>query len=331
MKRLRLLILFSVAILAIGITTYLASAREVHPGHASGSPALDGPLSNATASFGGGKLLFFSRRGGQAQIRAMNADGSNERQITCNNDGEVVAATWSPDGQSIIFYSGFLNNIQKLYLIGANEESCGPGTLLTEGRFADWSPVGQKIAFDRGSLGVRDIYVIYRDGAVVNVTNNPGNRNTRPSWSPDGKRIAFAHGPGVFEGPNLDIFVMNEDGSLPWNQLTFGAQGNNGPRFSPDGRKIAFQSARDGNIEIYVMNADGAEQTRLTNYPGADQFPNWSPDGQKIVFQRQVFDLEHPGGINQLFIMNADGSDQTQITFPPATNAFPAWGPGHVR
>ena len=88
MKRLRLLILFFVAILAIGITTYLASAREVHPGHASGSPALDGPLSNATASFGGGKLLFRSREDGKAQIWAMNADGSDKRQITCNNDGE---------------------------------------------------------------------------------------------------------------------------------------------------------------------------------------------------------------------------------------------------
>jgi Tol biopolymer transport system component len=79
------------------------------------------------------------------------------------------------------------------------------------------------------------------------------------------------------------------------------------------------------------MNADGTEQTRLTNYPGADAFPNWSPDGQKIVFHRQVFDLEHPGGANQLFIMNADGSDQTQITFPPTTNMFPAWGPGQTR
>src|SRR5262245_55867878 len=53
MKRLRLLILFSAAILAIGITTYLTSAREGHPGHVSGSTALDGPLSNATVSFGG--------------------------------------------------------------------------------------------------------------------------------------------------------------------------------------------------------------------------------------------------------------------------------------
>ena len=278
-----------------------------------------------------GKLLFRSREDGQAQIWTMNANGSDKRRITCNIDGDVQAATWSPNGQWIIFYSQFPNNTQKLCLIGANEESCGPGTLLTEGGFADWSPVGQKIAFDRGSLGVRDIYVMYRDGTVVNVTNDPGERNTRPSWSPDGKRIAFAHGPGVADGPNLDIFVMNEDGSLPWNQLTFDALGNNGPRFSPDGRKIAFQSARDGNTEIYVMNADGTEQTRLTNYPGSDAFPNWAPDGQKIIFHRQVFDLEHPGGVNQLFIMNADGSDQTQITFPPTTNMFPAWGPGHVR
>src|SRR5262245_8662227 len=195
MKHLRLLILFSVAILAIGITTYLALAREVHPGHASGNTALDGPLSNATVSFGGGKFLFRSRGDGQAQIWTMNADGSDKRQITCNNDGNVQDAIWSPDGQLIIFTRAFPNNIQQLFLIGANEESCGPGMLLTAGRFPDWSPVGQKIAFDRGSLGVRDIYVMYRDGTVGNVTNDPGGRNIRPSWAPDGQKIAFAHGP----------------------------------------------------------------------------------------------------------------------------------------
>jgi TolB protein len=77
---------------------------------------------------------------------------------------------------------------------------------------------------------------------------------------------------------------------------------------------------------IYVMNADGTDQTRLTDDIGGGIVgqPSWSPNGQKIVFSSN----STADGSVQLFIMNADGTDQTQITFPPTTNAFPAWGTG---
>jgi len=65
-----------------------------------------------------------------------------------------------------------------------------------------------------------------------------------------------------------------------------GAVQNSDPAWSPDGSKIAFMSDRDGgDIEIYVMNADGSHQTRLTNSPGRDAHPSWSPDGKNIYFQ----------------------------------------------
>ena len=56
------------------------------------------------------------------------------------------------------------------------------------------------------------------------------------------------------------------------------------PAWSPDGRRIAFVSNRDGNDEIYVMNADGTAVTRLTMNPGEDGGPIWSPDGKQILF-----------------------------------------------
>ena len=56
------------------------------------------------------------------------------------------------------------------------------------------------------------------------------------------------------------------------------------PAWSPDGRKLAFVSGRDGNAEIYVMNADGSEQENLTRQPANDSHPSWSPDGRKIAF-----------------------------------------------
>ena len=84
---------------------------------------------------------------------------------------------------------------------------------------------------------------------------------------------------------------------------------------------IAFQSNRDGNVEIYVMNADGSGLTRLTNSPGADAVPNWSPDGRKLVFQS-----ERDGNI-ELYTMNADGTGQTRLTTHPGRDLDPAWSP----
>ncbi|MBA2334463.1 MAG: PD40 domain-containing protein [Blastocatellia bacterium] len=73
--------------------------------------------------------------------------------------------------------------------------------------------------------------------------------------------------------------------------------------------KIAFTSDRDGNREIYVMNNDGTGQVRLTNNPGADNFPAFSPDGRRIAFVSQ-----NASGAFAIKIMNADGTNQTEIT-----------------
>ncbi len=74
------------------------------------------------------------------------------------------------------------------------------------------------------------------------------------------------------------------------------------PTYSPDDIKIAFQSTRDGNDEIYIMNTDGSGQTNLTNNPAIDNLPTYSPDGIKIAFQSTR------DGNDEIYIMNTDGS-----------------------
>ena len=93
------------------------------------------------------------------------------------------------------------------------------------------------------------------------------------------------------------------------------------PAWSPDGRKLAFVSQRDGNAEIYVMNADGSAQENLTRQPANDSHPSWSRDGGKLVF------VSRRDGNSEIYVMNADGSGLRNVTRTPWDDLDPAWSP----
>ena len=89
--------------------------------------------------------------------------------------------------------------------------------------------------------------------------------------------------------------------------------------------KIGFVSSRDGNPELYVMNADGSNQTRLTYDPAEDAGPTWSPDGSKIAF------MASRDGNPELYVMDADGSNQTRLTHSAGHEIMPDWSPDGSR
>ena len=146
------------------------------------------------------------------------------------------------------------------------------------------------------------------------------------AWSWDEQKIVFSGSlcSGCTVWAARQIYVMNRDGT-DLTQLTFDDDPNvsNGyPRWSPDNTRIVYDSSRTGDVEVWIINADGTGNTNLTNSPGTDDWlPSFSPDGRLIVFEAMA-----PGDQEQeLFVMDSDGGNRRQITFNETIDSSVSW------
>jgi TolB protein len=193
----------------------------------------------------------------------------------------------------------------------------------TDDRSPAWSPDGKEIAFSgEGDQDARDIGVInVQSRALRNLTKGTG-VNYDPAWSPDGQQIVFASertddSTGEYDD-HYEIYMRHRNAEVA--KLTHNDSDDLEPVWSPDGTMIAFISKRDGNWEIYAMNADGSAQRNLSDNPADDKQPAWSPDGRKIAFVSDRTD-----GLDELYVMNPDGTGVRRLTSVPTGKSRPAW------
>src|SRR5918999_5992220 len=292
-----------------------------------------------------GKIVYsgFDPETNRTQIYTMNPDGTGVTNITQAHTDPNWAPRipygegpeWSPDGTKISASGSSLSggsccsrNVYVMNADGTNVQRLTNTPSTTEGEDYEptWAPDGSWLAFtstrgdDDGNADTtdfssdREIYRMDADGTDEKQLTATSSRFTdeQPSISPDGTKIAFASNrhwdtSGVDQ---LDIYVMNADGTGEPRRLTFDAaptypletQSQN-PAWSPDGTRIAYESTRgfEGKGEIFVRNADGSgEAINVSNHPDWDTDPAWSPDGTKITFtseragQRDIWAVDAP-------------------------------------
>lgn len=176
---------------------------------------------------------------------------------------------------------------------------------------------GTQLAAVKKTKTGREIYAMDMDGKNRRKVTQNGSINLLPSWSRSGREILFTS--YIRHNPNL-YSVASAGGGTP--KLLSGERGlNTGGAMSPDGAKIALTLSRDGNSEIYVMNADGTGLKRLTNEWAIDSSPTWSPDSKQIAFVSARWGDPH------IFLMNADGSGVKRLTERGTYNQTPDWSP----
>jgi len=180
------------------------------------------------------------------------------------------------------------------------------------------------VAFHSNSVGNTEVYVMDPDGTEQTRLTFDPRTNQQPDISPNGKQIVYCGNPITAANPegDLEIMIMDADGNN-LRQLTFNGVGINDcwPRWSPNGKQIAFHSNVNGNFEIYLIAADGTGLTRVTEYPGVDQFPEWSPNGKQLAIARD----------GDIYLIDIDGTALVQLTDHAALDQMASWSPNGKR
>lgn len=278
------------------------------------------------------KIVMTSNRKGlkAKEIFTMNWDGSDLKQISYHKSSALSPA-WSPGGNQIA-YSAFTVDPRRgtrnvnLYVYDFRTRQ---RTIISSRRGinsgAVFFPNGRSLLMTLSATGTPDIYKIGLNGRTQGrVTSGPfRSMNVEPAVSPDGKMMAFSSD----RSGRPMIYTMSLDPPRPSQRITIAGRYNAAPMFSPNGKKIAFAGWDKGHFDLFIMNVDGTNMQRLTQYRkpngkwSSNEYPSFSPDGRYIVFQ------SNRNGYYQIFMTDTKGSFITPITVDKYNYFQPRWSP----
>ena len=328
----------------------LAEAELIREAPAAGQVTTSQPRSNGRLAWA--QLVPLTGFG----IFTGRPDGTEVRQLTFPETGGFndEQPSWSPDGSSLLFNRSFdrTDVVSRIYRIRAD------GSGLTEiggctgdcvgNFFSTYSPDGSKIAFIKGTgrvkpdgnIEVAGVWVMNSDGTnPIQMTQQrlpTTSEDRRPSWSPDGKTLAFTRENVSAEPTHTQaIFLLRIEG-LKLQQLTPWNLDADFASWSPDGARILVSAhsgtGRPGKHELYMVHPDGSGLQKIAPRglgepnPRVAEAGKFSPDGRKIVFQHAPDRAAGDEMCCELYEMNTDGSGLVQLSHVDVAVYDPAWG-----
>ena len=239
------------------------------------------PIADIEPSFGasfssdGRTLVSPDCRSDPCRLALMDPDGGHLRYVP-HAPPAAFDPAFSPDGRWLVFDDGqqALSNGQQPHLYRMRIDGSGLRR-IGNGREPEFSPRAGRIAYwSDPPAGGRDVWSARPDGSDARALTDDAAGEVNPSYSPDGRLIAFA-GLGIVSWDQ--IYVMRSDGTHV-RRLTNDHAHDNRPVFSPDGRKIAFVAdGQHTHTDIYVMDRDGTHRRKLTSGPAYEYLLDWQP------------------------------------------------------
>lgn len=261
----------------------------------------------------------------------------NKLPVRPTSGGDVLYSEWRDSGASYILVGSSQELADgrheirfELFSTDRQVRLLGEKLTITTDKWRDGAhfisdKIFEKITGIRGAFSTRILYVNQypQDGKRryrLELADADGHRPVSildssepilsPSWSPDGRDIAYVS----FESRRPAIYIQTI--ATRERKLLASFTGLNGaPAWSPDGRRMALTLSRDGNPEIYVMDIASRELTRMTNHNGIDTEPRWTPDGQALIF------TSDRGGTAQIYRLNIADRSVKRLTFEGSYNA----------
>lgn len=257
-----------------------------------------------------------------ATTSMIRADDGSWTRMTSDGHYKQRPA-WSPDGKRLLFTRHKGTSLQLIELRPDTGDERRVSENTETENDAAWSPDGSEIAFtlnhpqpNQSDVEVFRLKLADKTQVKVAGTGNKLSHEEYPSWSPDGRQLAFT---STRDG-NQEVYVVSADGG-DWFRITSDPAHDAHPAWSPSGDQIAFATDRWGDLEIAVVKSDGTQLRRLTFSPGLDDFPAWSPDGRSLAFSSQR------DGNREVYTLEVESGTATRRTNRPRIDDFPCWTP----
>lgn len=264
------------------------------------------------------EIAFISTRSGRfKELWVMRFDGGDLRQLT-RNQTINLSPSWAPGGRSVL-YTSYRDGRPRLYEVDTRTQKRrrvlgGPG-IVVGGRYA---PSGREIAVSREeSRGNTEIVIVDDRGKPIEVVARNEGIDVSPTWSPDGRRLAFCSS----RGGSPQIYVVDAMGG-GLRRVTQQGSYNTSPAWSPIGDRIAYTGrVRGGSFQIFVVDLNTGGVRQVTQGPGDNTNASWSPDGRYLVFSSTR------SGRDELYVSDWRGRRQHRLIAGPGGDSSPAWSP----